>query len=86
MTAMALGSLAAGLDTKGVQGWILNNIIPLLLLCVALLLLWMGGSRGDNAGVMKRLGGVFIALAIIGIAVTGAGVDLGTWLANLFSS
>lgn len=86
MIALALGSYAAGLGTKGVQGWIINNAIPLLLLAVALLLLWMGGSRGDNAGVMKRLGGVFIALAIIGLAVTGAGVDLGKWLANLLSS
>ncbi|MGH3436796.1 MAG: hypothetical protein ACRDRN_10050, partial [Sciscionella sp.] len=71
--------------TKGVQGWIISNAIPLCLLAVALLLLWMGGSRGDNAGVMKRLGGVFIALAIVGLAVSGAGVDLGKWLANLFT-
>jgi hypothetical protein len=34
---------------------------------------------------MRRVGGVFIALAIIGLAVSGAGVDLGKWLANLFT-
>lgn len=85
MSTTPLTTLAA-LSTHGVQGWIINNAIPLLLLAVALLLLWMGGSRGDNAGVMKRLGGVFIALAIIGLAVTGAGVNLGTWLAHLIGS
>ena len=53
---------------------------------VALLLLYLGGGRGDNAGVMRRVGGVFVALAIIGIAVTGAGVNIGTWLASLFTS
>lgn len=84
MSTTPLNTLAA-LSTGGVQGWIINNAIPLILLAVALLLLWMGGSRGDNAGVMKRLGGVFIALAIIGLAVTGAGVDLGSWLAGLFT-
>jgi hypothetical protein len=35
---------------------------------------------------MRRIGGVFVALAIIGIAVTGAGVHIGTWLASLFNS
>jgi hypothetical protein len=34
---------------------------------------------------MKRVGGVFIALALVGLALTGAGVDLGKWLAGLFT-
>ncbi len=73
------------LDTGGIRSWILDNVVPLLLLAVALLMLWLGGGKGDNAGVMRRVGGVFVALAIIGLAVSGAGVDLGTWLAGLFS-
>jgi hypothetical protein len=86
MTGSALSILAAsGLSTSTFNDWILKNLVPLLLLLVALLLLWLGGSKGDNAGVMRRVGGVFVALAIIGLAVTGAGVNLGTWLANLFT-
>lgn len=77
---------ATSFGTSGVSKWILNNIVPLLLLVVALLLLYLGGGKGDNAGVMRRIGGVFVALAIIGIAVTGAGVNIGTWLASLFNS
>jgi hypothetical protein len=73
------------LSTNNLRTWILDNLVPLLLLTVALLLLWLGGGKGDNAGVMRRLGGVFVALAIIGLAVSGAGVNLGTWLANLLS-
>lgn len=73
------------LDTGGIRNWILDNVVPLLLLAVALLMLWLGGGKGDNAGVMRRVGGVFVALAIIGLAVSGAGVDLGTWIAGLFS-
>lgn len=75
----------SSLSTTNLREWILNNLVPLLLLTVALLLLWLGGGRGDNAGVMRRLGGVLVALAIIGLAVSGAGVNLGTWLANLLS-
>ncbi|GAA2972575.1 hypothetical protein [Actinokineospora diospyrosa] len=73
------------LDTNGLQGWILNNIVPLLLLAVALLLLWLGGGKGDNAGVMRRLGGVIVALGIVGLAVTNAGEGIGRWLASLFT-
>jgi hypothetical protein len=88
MMATALITLAQGqkgLGTGGVQGWILTNIVPLALLAVAILLLWLGGGRGDNAGVMRRLAGVVVALAIIGLAVTtDAGKDIGAWIASLF--
>lgn len=74
------------LGTSGVRDWILSNIIPLLLLVVALMLLWLGGGKGDNAGVMRRLGGVIVALAIIGLAVTtNLGAQVGTWIAGLFT-
>jgi hypothetical protein len=76
----------SGLGTGGVRTWILDNLIPLLLLAVALLLLWLGGGKGDNAGIMKRLGGVLVALAIVGLAVTtDAGKNIGVWLAGLFT-
>lgn len=75
----------AELGTNNLREWMLDNVIPLLLLAVAVLLLWLGGGKGDNAGVMRRVGGVIIALGVIGLAVSGAGVDLGTWIAGLFS-
>ncbi|WP_434450378.1 hypothetical protein [Lentzea sp. E54] len=89
MTAMDLVTLAQQQPTVpgtgNVRDWILDNIVPLLLLTVALLLLWLGGGKGDNAGVMRRLGGVIVALAIIGLAVTtDAGANIGQWLAGLF--
>lgn len=87
MTLMTVVQLAADgeLKTRGVQNWMLDNIIPLVLLAVALLLLWLGGGKGDNAGVMRRLAGVVIALAIIGLAVSGLGVNVGQWIAGLFT-
>ncbi len=88
MTLTTLDTLAAGgqLGTGNVRQWLLDNVIPLVLLAVALLLLWLGGGKGDNAGVMRRLAGVVIALAIIGLAVSGAGVNVGQWIAGLFTS
>ncbi|SFQ16497.1 hypothetical protein SAMN05421810_1057 [Amycolatopsis arida] len=86
-TMMTLADLAQGgeLGTTGVRTWLLDNIVPLVLLAVALLLLWLGGGKGDNAGVMRRLAGVVIALAVIGLAVSGLGVDVGQWIAGLFT-
>lgn len=87
MTMMTLAELAQSgeLGTRGVRDWMLDNIIPLVLLAVALLLLWLGGGKGDNAGVMRRLAGVVIALAILGLAVSGLGVNVGEWIAGLFT-
>lgn len=87
-TVLAASEVVAqqGLGTTGLREWMINNIIPLLLLVVAVLLLWLGGGKGDNAGVMRRLGGVIIALGIIGLAVTtNAGSNIGTWIAGLFT-
>lgn len=85
MTIASLAQQEGEITTGGLQTWLQNNVIPLLLLTVAVLLLWLGGGRGDNAGVMRRLGGVVIALAVIGLAVSGAGVDVGTWISSLFT-
>lgn len=85
MNALTMWITQAELGTGGLRTWILDNLVPLLLLAVAVLLIWLGGGKGDNAGVMRRVGGVIIALGVIGLAVSGAGVDLGTWIAGLFS-
>ncbi|HET9254035.1 MAG TPA: hypothetical protein VFO16_02390 [Pseudonocardiaceae bacterium] len=85
MIALTLAVQGVGLNTQNLRGWMLDNIIPVLLLGVAVLLLWLGGGKGDNAGVMRRLAGVIVALGVIGLAVSGSGVNLGTWIANLFS-
>src|SRR5436305_422043 len=49
----AVAHYAQGLSTGGLQGWITDNIVPLVLLGIAIILLWIGG-RGDNAGVARR--------------------------------
>ena len=90
ITALAgsagVAAAQGGLGTGGFRNWLLDNLVPLGLLVVALLLLWLGGGRGENSQVMRRLLGVLVALAVLGLAITGAGKDIGTWLANLFRS
>jgi hypothetical protein len=70
------------LSTNGLQGWIQDNIVPLVLLAIAIILLWIGG-RGDNAGVARRSVGLLIGLVALGIAVSGNGPQIGNFLASL---
>jgi hypothetical protein len=81
-TPVAVALYAQGLSTGGLQGWIQDNIVPLILLGIAVILLWIGG-RGDNAGVARRSVGLLVGLVALGIAVSGNGPQVGSFLANL---
>jgi hypothetical protein len=78
----ALALYAQGLSTTGLQGWIQDNVVPLILLGIAIILLWIGG-RGDNAGVARRSLGLIVGLVALGIAVSGNGPEIGNFLASL---
>jgi len=73
-----------GVGTAGVQTWIQENVVPLVLLGIAVILLWIGG-RGDNAGVARRSVGLIIGLVALGIAVSGNGPEIGSFLASLLT-
>ena len=77
-------TLAQDLNTRGLQGWIQDNVVPLILLGIAIILLWVGG-RGDNAGVARRSVGLIVGLIALGIAVSGSGDEVGTFLARLIT-
>lgn len=71
-------------DTANLQSWIQDNIIPLLLLIIAVML-FVFAQRGDNAKAMRVVGGVIIALAVLGLATSGRADSVGTWLAGLIT-
>ena len=73
-----------GVGTGGLQTWIQENVVPLVLLGIAVILLWIGG-RGDNAGVARRSVGLIIGLVALGIAVSGNGPQIGSFLASLLT-
>lgn len=72
-------------DTANLQSWIKDNIIPLLLLLIAVMLL-VFAQRGDNAKAMRVVAGVIIALAVLGVATTGRADEVGIWLASLVTA
>ena len=84
ITPTILELYAQGVSTGGLQKWIQDNVVPLVLLTIAVILLWIGG-RGDNAGVARRSVGLLIGLVALGIAVTGQGPKVGQFLAQLIT-
>ena len=58
----ALVLAAQGVSSRPLQTWIQDNVVPLVLLGIAIVLLWIGG-RGDNAGVARRSVGLVSALS-----------------------
>ncbi len=84
ITPEILEFYAQGVSTGGLQKWIQDNVVPLVLLTIAVILLWIGG-RGDNAGVARRSVGLLIGLVALGIAVTGQGPKVGQFLAQLIT-
>lgn len=77
-----LALYAQSLSTNNLQGWIQENVVPLVLLGIAVILLWIGG-KGDNAGVARRSVGLIVGLVALGIAVSGNGPEIGNFLAGL---
>jgi membrane-bound ClpP family serine protease len=73
---------AATGDTANLQAWIKDNIVPLLLLLIAVML-FVFAQRGDNAKAMRVVAGVVIALGVLGLATSGRAGEVGSWLASL---
>ena len=83
-TTIAALYAQGNVSTGGLQKWIQDNVVPLVLLAIAVILLWIGG-RGDNAGGAGRWGGLLIGLVALGIAVSGNGPAIGNFLAGLIT-
>lgn len=75
-------TVVAAASTGGLQEWIKQNVIPLLLLLIAVMLFVLA-QRGDNAKSMKVVSGVIVALAVLGLASSGQADNLGAWMAGL---
>ncbi len=80
-----LTTLTAGASTSSLQDWIKHNVVPLLILMIAVVLLLLA-QKGDNSRAMRVVAGVIIALVVLGIAATGKADQLGAWLASLVTS
>jgi hypothetical protein len=73
---------AASYGTSGLVGWLQNNAVPLVILLLAITVLW--AARGGNVGKgITIVAGLFLGLAVLGIATGTNASDIGVWLAEL---
>lgn len=73
------GGGGTGLTTGGLQGWISDNIIPLLMLLAAVVV-FSYASKGDNSRIAKVFVGLLAGMAILGMATGGTdGVSQWAW-------
>jgi hypothetical protein len=72
-----------GFGTNNLAAWIQDNIITIILLAVAATALW-AGKNGNISKIVTILVCTLLGLAVLALATTGAGKDVGVWLVSLF--
>jgi shikimate kinase len=76
------GLMASGLNTSGLENFLRNNVVNVLILVVAAGLLLLA-NRGEYRQAMTRVGIVVAALFVLGLAISGKAADLATWAVGL---
>jgi len=74
--------LAEGLNTTGLENFLRNNVVNLLILVVAAGMLLLA-NKGEYRQAMTRVGIVVAAMFVLGLAISGKATDLASWAVNL---
>jgi hypothetical protein len=81
MRVIASQVLAVG-STAGVTNWIEKNLIPLIILVIALGIV-AGAQKRDHKGAVTKVGIILLGLMVAGLALGGKSVEVGQWLSSL---
>ena len=78
------GSLPANgaVSTEGASSWIRDNVVQVVILVVACIALAAAG-RGDNSKIIRIVGGIAMALAILAMSTGTNAENVGSWLIGL---
>jgi len=72
-----------GFGTGGLAQWIQDNVITIILLIIAAAAFW-AGKNGNISKIVTILVCTVLGLAILTLATTGVGKELGVWIVSLF--
>lgn len=71
------------MGTGGLFTWIQENLITLVVLILGVIVLWT--ARGGNLGkAVTIIGGVFLGLGVLGLALGNNATQLGSFIVSLF--
>lgn len=78
------GSMPANgaVSTSGASTWIRDNVVQVVILVVAVVALLAAG-RGDNSKIIRIIGGIAMALAILAMSTGTNAENVGSWLLGL---
>ncbi|QAY69746.1 hypothetical protein [Xylanimonas protaetiae] len=68
--------------TGGIAQWIQDNVVPLILIVIAIGILW-AGNAGNISKAVTKFGVTLIGVLFLALVVTGSYDDAGRWLLGL---
>lgn len=68
--------------TGGIAQWIQDNVVPLILIVIAIGILW-AGNAGNVSKAVTKFGVSLVGVLFLVLVVTGAYKDVGEWLLGL---
>jgi hypothetical protein len=69
--------------TGGIAQWIQDNVVPLILIVIAIGVLW-AGNAGNISKAVTKVAVTLVGVAFLAMVVTGTFDDVGRWLISLF--
>ncbi len=70
------------LGTGGIAQWIQDNVVPLILIVIAIGVLW-AGNAGNISKAVTKIGVSLVGIAFLAMVVSGSSDDVGQWLVGL---
>ena len=78
-------SVISAYGTAGIASWIQQNVVTVIILVIAVAVLW--AARAGNVGKgITIVAGLFLGVAVLGLATGSTATDLGTFIVHLFQS
>jgi hypothetical protein len=69
--------------TGGIAQWIQDNVVPLILIVIAISVLW-AGNAGNISKAVTKVGVTLVGVAFLAMVVTGSFDEVGRWILGLF--
>ena len=70
------------LGTGGIAQWIQDNVVPLILIVIAIGVLW-AGNAGNISKAVTKIGVSLVGIAFLAMVVSGSSDEVGQWLVGL---
>lgn len=71
--------------TGGLEAWIQNNVVTLIILILGVCVLW-AAKGGNISKAVTIVAGIILGLAVLGLASGTTATDIGDFIVGLFTT